>query len=433
MFIRSKTKNHPMQVCWRVRAGDQWRERAVAVNRKNLLRYDVQPPAPGAPITERHAKRLQAALERLGLDTLPESTAGANGQQGPPSGPLTLADAAKTYLSALEVTPGQLRRKRRTLMGGELGVPDQLNTRSQADVSFLGLVGNLPLEQLRRQDVEAYESLLRKAGYAEQTVRSYLVDVRSFLNWSVREGLLPKTPAQGHHLPPSEPAGDLYILTADQVRKLLQVLGDPLAGHAPRAANADRTALRNGLPPRPFGSELLSAPLQAALFLGLRRSEIVKLRWVDVDLFRRVVNVRGARKNPQRAERRRPVPIPPELLPYFKRAPRRGEFAFANSDGNPWDTRSIHCAMKRFREVWEPWLGFQVGFQCLRRTYGSLLYAAGYGLDQVADFLGHSEASTTRIWYAKLVAEDQHDRIAQAFEQLRKPAAGDAAGPAVAG
>jgi len=64
MYRRPATKTRPARVCWRYHDGECWRERAVSVTVKNLRKHGVV-VADSAHIGERHARRLQSALERL--------------------------------------------------------------------------------------------------------------------------------------------------------------------------------------------------------------------------------------------------------------------------------------------------------------------------------------------------------------------------------
>ena len=400
MYIREATKTRPARVCWRYHDGRRRRERAISVTHKNLRKHGIEVSS-STKLTLHHARRLMIALERHGLELAEQSGQHALAVTEPAQEPLRLHDAAQEYIDRLEVSDGQRARKQRVLVGGGTAPTRRAKV---ADISLVSFLRNPWVDEITLENVNAFHRFLESGGYSEQSVRGYMVDVRAFLNAMVEAGQLSQSPAKGHRLPPCEPARDLAILGEGEVQRLLELLGDPLTADLKSARGEPLT--RAGI---------LGPAFQAALFLGLRRSEIGKLRWEDVDMVKRVVHVRGARKNQARQERRRLVPIPPQLVDYFKLKARTCDFVFTNSLGEPWTNDAMSTALRRFRGEYEAKLGSSIGFQILRRTYGSMLYRAGSTIDQVAEFLGHTETRTTRLWYAKLLVEDQHEHVASAF------------------
>lgn len=393
---------NPPRIEWKEKVNGRWIGRTLSVTPDNLERYGVAAQNANAPVTAWHAKRLMAALERERLVV------------GAPKHQLTLSGLIEAYLGSLDCTIGMKERRERVLR--RVAKEKAVTAPKALDISLLTFVGDLPLRAITSEKLVHYQKFLNGRGYAPMSVRDFLLDVRGLFRFAVKHKYLEESPAEGLRIPPSEPRDDVQILTKEQVAKLLEVAGDPLKYDPLLHQKLEREeGGRRHFKPTEKNT-VISKVLPGLIYLGLRRSELVKLRWEDVDFGRRVVLVRGARKNPTKRERRRAVPIPDALFDYLKNAPHTCEFVFTNSRGQPWNMSSLHSGLVRFRKTWKKELGFDFDYQTLRRTYGSLLFEAGYSLDQIAEFLGHSDLNTTRVWYARLRAQDHHARVSKAFE-----------------
>ncbi|MFG0317367.1 MAG: tyrosine-type recombinase/integrase [Planctomycetota bacterium JB042] len=395
----------PPLIEWKEFVDGRWVGRSMTVSPRNLRRFGLR--APGSPkgITRRHAERLKDAVERA-LQLAEE-----HGLDGPL---VPLSHVIDTHLETLRCSANYRRRRERALKSP--AKDDDVPHLKAKDISLLTFTGDVPIRSVTSEQLLRYQNMLEDHGYAPMSVRGFLRDVRALFNFAVRHGYLERSPADTLRMPPNEPADGVYFLTMKQVKKLLDLAGDPLK-YDPTLRfrlEKEKEGRRTFLPS--IGNNVISQVLPGFLYLGVRRSELCRIRWKDVDLMRKVAVIHGARKNPNRRERTRVVPIPDQLLDYLKRKPRDSEFVFTNSEGEPWTPHSLSSCLRHFQQTYAKRLGFHVDFQTLRRTYGSLLYQAGYPLDQVAEFLGHSDVNTTRTWYACLRAEDHGARVTKAFE-----------------
>ena len=128
---------------------------------------------------------------------------------------------------------------------------------------LLPLVGDVPIVQLKRLDLERVRNVLSRR-YRANTVRASIRPLSTALSWAVREGWLEHNPAHQLDLPPRERSQE--HLTADEASRLL--------------ATAEQGTRASGSPTQ--WSRYVAVSL--ALRLGLRRGEIFGLRWCDVDL-----------------------------------------------------------------------------------------------------------------------------------------------------
>lgn len=190
------------------------------------------------------------------------------------------------------------------------------------------------------------------------------------------------------------------------------------------------------------------ALLVTAAMTGMRRGELLGLRWRDVDYVNRRVWVRrsiglgrdehGNRcavvKVPKTRKSIRAISLPrmvaDELEALWKESDFRGaaDYVFASATGTPLDGRNM------VREVFEP-ARRRAGlaatrFHDLRHSYASVLIAQGKHPKVVSEQLGHASVTITMDRYSHLfesASADVSDALEQAWE-----AAETASGPASA-
>lgn len=173
------------------------------------------------------------------------------------------------------------------------------------------------------------------------------------------------------------------------------------------------------------------------LFLGLRRSEVVGLRWKDVDLENGIVHIRNTvvkfkeiselEKTKSRASRR-DLYMPNALKSYLQTIWDRQEEdrkltgrSYSDSEHIcQWpDGTAFHpdYVSRRFQKVLECNHLPKIRFHDLRHTAGSLLVNQGHTIKQVQEFLGHEKASTTLDIYTHISLEGKRN-TAQVLDEL---------------
>lgn len=133
-----------------------------------------------------------------------------------------------------------------------------------------------------------------------------------------------------------------------------------------------------------------------ALHTGMRRGEILGLRWQDVDFKNEVAMIPAERA---KGKRNRFIPLNSVAMDVLKELPHsldRNALVFRNSEGGEWD---------RLRKHWE-YAVFAAGledfrFHDLRHTYASRLVMAGIDLAVLRELLGHRDFEMT-LRYAHL-------------------------------
>jgi integrase len=91
----------------------------------------------------------------------------------------------------------------------------------------------------------------------------------------------------------------------------------------------------------------LEGPIQAILGLGLRRSEMIRLEWSDINFESGIVRVRGTKTSTAFRE----VPLPKKLERYLQTHSQTEWVSnvFCNTNSQPWNKDSLNSSLRRFR------------------------------------------------------------------------------------
>ena len=146
-----------------------------------------------------------------------------------------------------------------------------------------------------------------------------------------------------------------------------------------------------------------------AAFSGMRRGELVQLRWTDVDLENQTIQIRSHGKIRTKYGKSRTVPVNPDVRKaILRRKTQMGsEFVF-HSNGHPIDGRHLSRMFKRC--VRRAKLNDRYHFHSLRHSFGSWLVQSNASLYQVQKLLGHSNIRVTEM-YSHLVPADLRETV----------------------
>ena len=146
--------------------------------------------------------------------------------------------------------------------------------------------------------------------------------------------------------------------------------------------------------------------VKVARYTGLRRENIVSLRWRQVDLFRKVILL-DRTKNGDRLG----IPLCETLLGVFKslgKVRHLSGYVFVRSDGSPYQPDAVTVAFVRACRR-AGIVDFR--FHDLRHTFASLLVQRGVDLYRVQRLLGHRDGRMTQR-YAHLAPENLREAVA---------------------
>jgi len=146
-----------------------------------------------------------------------------------------------------------------------------------------------------------------------------------------------------------------------------------------------------------------------ALFAGLRWSELVNLRWENVDFQENVLHIQPTDVWSPKSKRGRLIPLHPRLRAVLEPLQAKDGVCFpapVDRGGRPYRERAYPKSFKLwFQEVGLS--GKRLGWHTLRHTFASLLVQEGVSVYKVCQWLGHSEVKTTQIYAHLIPAYDE--------------------------
>lgn len=262
--------------------------------------------------------------------------------------------------------------------------------RQHYDLRIKPALGNLRLDQITRQRIQALHSSALEEGLAASSANGIIRVIRYSLNLAIQWGLY-SGPNQASRIPMFFEDNIVNNVPNDEeLGRLLEVL----------RTDSNKTVCQIAL---------------LALNTAARHGELLKLRWVDCDLEKRVITIRPATT---KSKRQRKIPLNPVALEVLKGLWTRGvhEHVFVNrKTGKPYVyTRKAWVRIRKRAGL--P----RLRFHDLRHAACSYMSASGVELWTIATIAGHSDPKiTTRYSHVPSTA------LANAMDVVSKKVTGE--------
>ena len=261
-------------------------------------------------------------------------------------------------------------------------------------------IGSIPLADCTSLDLQRFykhlldggrvdriEAKKKPKGLAPKTVRNIHQMIGSAYNLAIEQHLVTKNPTQGCALPKVEHK-EMKTLTADQLSAFFQEARD------------------SGV------YELYYLDLAT----GLRRGELLGLKWTDVDLDRGVLKIQRAisRQNSKVVEAPlktknayRTLPLSADAIDILKMQKCKvgnSEWVFPSPTGGPMPPDSVlHMLQRVLKRAGLP----RIRFHDLRHTFATMALQNGVDVKTVSSMLGHYSAGFTLDTYAHVTTDAQ--------------------------
>lgn len=276
-------------------------------------------------------------------------------------------------------------------------------------------LGTVPLYQLSPSQIQRYygEAITRgrrdnKGGLSARTVMHHHRLIREVLSHAIKRGMLTRNVADAVD-PPRPVVKEMKILDAEGVQRLL--LG---------------------------AKETMYFPLiHLAVFTGMRRSELLGLRWKDLDLIEGTVSISQAMhclpggrivfEQPKTSKSKRLVSLSSDAvlalrahqeteeanLALADRSLEKDRLVFSQLDGSPFLPNTVTHAFGKIAKR----VGLDgIHLHSLRHTHASIMLQQGVSPKAVADRLGHSTVTVTLDTYSH-VTPGIKEEAARRFEE----------------
>ncbi len=391
-------------------------------------------PRPGH-LSERQARRLMADVIRAAEAEAADERARAQRAledsrraEGP-----TFRDLAHAWLNHLaavdDVKPSTLRNWRAML--AEPGTRRRRGS-GQALARIMGGLGDTPLAEVTTAQVAELLDRVAADGVSNRTVNRHREVIVAILNFGLRPyqrdrwGLI-ENPAAATAKRREEGPGRLDVFAVEQVEALARAAE---AGTWRVARPYETARMADALRDE---DRQLGELLRVAAYTGLRRGELVALRWRDVRWSERVLVVEralsGTVERTTKGRRIRYVPLADQSLAALDRLARRPNFTsgddyvFCNAAGDRLDPSALR---RRYVAARDSAALPPLRFHDLRHTAGTLLTRV---LDPVTvkDVLGHADLKTTERYLHAVRASRLADAATRAFtpQEAAEPADAD--------
>jgi integrase len=303
-------------------------------------------------------------------------------------------------------------------------------------------LGDLRLEKAARGGVEDLAAVMLDKGLSPKTVRNVLSYLHSVFEHAIDLGWTSDNPVRRAARPKRRRAGDanpdLQFLTLDELDAVIRAIPDGVVVREPAPTRRNRLGAAPPPPPDVLGP-VLRLLIRTAAMTGLRRSELLGLRWRDVDWTAqrvrvRNVFVRGEHSSAGKSDlsTRRSVPLADRLVSELDAWSRRTVFA-AEDDlvfAHPQTGRALDGSKitRRFQQACRDAGVRVIRFHDLRHTFATRLAASGQPLRTIQEFLGHADSKTTQIYAHYAPSAREVEMVNEAFAPDR-PESADPAVP----
>ncbi len=232
---------------------------------------------------------------------------------------------------------------------------------------FLKFFGGKTLQQITSWMVEKYKVQRQNSTsrysrpLAKTTINRELACLKHIFTKAIEWGLVSSNPAKKVKLFP-EKQNKLRVISKEEFQKLYQA-----------------------------ASPHFKPVLLCAYLTGMRKGELVKLRWEDVDLEDGYIYVKETKNNESRA-----IPINHTLIDTLLKQKRdsNSEYIFTTHKGKPYISDSA------WKKAWMAALrrsGIEkCRFHDLRHSFASRLVMAGVDISTVPELMGHKNINMTK-------------------------------------
>jgi integrase len=289
----------------------------------------------------------------------------------------TFADAAAEYLRYVEHDRGC---KPSTVRG----------YRSVIEAHLLPAFGDIPVEDLTTDDIEAWIATVDRSP---RTRNKLLLALQGILGRARKVYHLTRNAAADVEKFPIRRSFDIEVYSPEEIHALI------------RAADSEQDGVI----------------YLTAAFTGLRRGELLALRWRDVDFAGQTIRVRasyadGAVTTPK-SGKVRSVPMAPEVATALAKLGQRGhsieddDLVFVGEFGGYVDG----SALRRRYDVAVKAAGLRpLRFHDLRHTFGTRMIGKA-DIRRVQEWMGHADVQTTMKYLHYAPRPDDARLVAEAF------------------
>jgi integrase len=271
------------------------------------------------------------------------------------------------------------------------------------DKHIFPFLGHIQVQKLTPQQVQSFYARKEKEGLALGTIRTIHAVLHNALSHAVSINLVSRNVSDVVN-PPRLVKHERHPLTIEQAQKLLQ----HVQGHS------------------------LEGLITVALATGMRRGELLGLRWQDIHFDTKSLQIQRTisrqrkkgivESEPKTSRGRRNIILPPFAIEALKQHHTRqlearlkvgsaweeSNFVFCNGHGGFLEPSQLHIMFRNLlKEVGLP----QIRFHDLRHSAATMMLTMGVHPKVVQELLGHSSISLTLDTYSHVLPSMQQEAM----------------------
>ena len=287
-----------------------------------------------------------------------------------------------------------------SLYCADLSVTTTCNYEGQIKRYIDPSIGQIPLKGLQNGHVQSWVNKLSQKGLSAKTIKNVYMNLNAALKKAKTLKMINDNPCDGTVLPKREKI-QYNIYTTDELNEMLEA-----------AKYSD-----------------MYFPLLLESMSGLRRGELLALRWKDIDLENKVIHVQKNRvyadgkvveKTPKTEAGIRDISfgdhMKKQMIIEYERYQDDKEkygslfhddgYVVRQWNGQPYHPQSWKCKWKRFTDAKSL---EHIRFHDLRHSHATALIENGVEMKTVQHRMGHANISTTMDIYAHCTTKMQRD------------------------
>jgi integrase len=245
---------------------------------------------------------------------------------------------------------------------------------------FLKLIGDLPLSEIKSRHFDKFKTL-RSQSVGPVFLNIQMRSLKAAMNRAFKWEYVDRNPFTSDMMPKIPDTTPAYFTKLD-LKKLFVVITE----------------------------DWFREIVVFAILTGMRKSEILNLRFKNVDLLNQTITIQSDADFRTKTGKRRTIPIHPQVFELLtkKYSENRDDLVFS-LNGKQIEKDLLHRRL--MRSVRKANLDTHLHFHSLRHSAASLMALDGVSIFHICKILGHASVVTTEKFYAHLQPDNLRDAI----------------------